>query len=88
LLAEHSQEGGEEGSSETGEEDGLNLDHRGRRSGPLWKGGDIIAEGRVVDLVDEDSEEGGGFVVRVGSQLRINLNDKGGSDSGEQTSLI
>jgi hypothetical protein len=77
LLAEHRQEGGEEGSCETGEEDNLNLDYRGRRSGPLWKGGGVVSEGRVVDLVDEDAEKGRSFVIRVGSQLRIDLNDEG-----------
>lgn len=46
-------------------EDRSNLDHRGRRSSPLREGGDAASEGGIVDLIDEDPEEGGGIGVRV-----------------------
>jgi hypothetical protein len=71
LLAEHRQEGGEEGSGKTCEEDGLDMDHRG--GGPVHCGrvGTFVSEGGVVDLVNEDAEEGGGLVTRVGLELGV-----------------
>jgi hypothetical protein len=49
----------------------------------LWKGGRIVAKGGIVDLVDEDTEEGGGFVVRVRLELGVDLDDECGGDGGE-----
>ena len=57
------------------------------RAGPLWESGSVVAKGGVVDLVDQDPEESGGFVVRVRLKLRIDLDDKCGGYSGEQTGL-
>ena len=51
LLAEHCKECRKERSSETREEDCLNLDNGVRGSGPFWKGGNVCPEGSVVDLV-------------------------------------
>ena len=87
LLAKHRQEGREKGSSETRVQDGLDLDDRGRRTRPLWEGGSVVSEGGIVDLVDEDTEEGGGLVTRVRLELGLDVEDEGGRDGGEQTSL-
>ena len=54
---------------------------------PLWDGGNVIAEGGVVDLVDEDSKESGCLFVRVWLELGVDLDDECGSDGGKQTSL-
>jgi len=87
LLSKHRKEGGEEGSGEACVEDGLDLDDHVWGTGPLWKGGRVVSEGGVVDLVDEDTEEGDGLVVRVGPELRLDIDDECGGDGGEQTSL-
>ena len=88
LLAEHCQEGGEERSGETGEQNGLDLNYRLGGPGPLRKSGRVVSERRVVNLVDEDSEEGGSLVACVGLQLGVDLDDERGGDSREQTSLM
>ena len=41
----------------------------------------------VVNLVDEDTEESGCFFIWVLLEPGVDLNDEGGSDSGEQASL-
>ena len=87
LLAKHRKEGREKCSGETGVKDGLDLDYRARRACPLWEGGSVVSEGGVVDLVDEDTEESGGLITRVGLELRLDVDDEGRSDGGEQTSL-
>ena len=87
MFAEHRQEGREERGGETGEEDGLDLDHRVRRPGPLWEGGDVVSESGVVDLVNKKAEEGGGLFAGIGLEFGIDLDDKCGGDSRKQTSL-
>ena len=57
------------------------------RTGPLWEGRRIIPECGVVDLVDEDTEESGSLVARVRLELRLDVDDKCGSDGREQTGL-
>ena len=64
------------------------MDHCTRRSVPLRGGGDGVSKGRVVDLVNEDPEEGGGFIARIGLELRVDHNDECGGDCREQTSLL
>ena len=83
LFAEHCKEGREKGSGETGVEDGLDLDYRVRRAGPLWEGGSVVSEGGIVDLVDEDTEESGSLVTRVGLELRLDIKDESRCDGGE-----
>ena len=87
LLAEHRQEGGEQRSGETREEDYLNLYDRVCGTSPLWGGGNIIAEGGVVDLVNQDTEESGCLFVRVWLELGVDLDDERGSDGRKETSL-
>ena len=64
------------------------MNHCGGRPCPCWEVGNVVPEGGAVDLVNQDPEEGDGLVTRVGFELRIDLNDEGGSYSGEQTGLI
>jgi hypothetical protein len=63
------------------------VDHCAGRTLLLWEGGGVVAEGGVVDLVDENAEKGGGLVVRVRLELGDDLDDECGGDGGEQTSL-
>ena len=63
------------------------MDNSAGRTSPLREGGNVVSEGGVVDLVNEDTEESGGLVVRVGLELRIDLDDECGGDGREQTSL-
>ena len=85
MLSKHRKEGGEEGGGETCVEDGLDLDDWG--TVPLWEGGSVVSEGGIVDLVDKDTEEGDGVIVRVGSELGLDIYDECGGDGREQTSL-
>ena len=56
--------------------------------GPLWEGGNVVAERSVVDLVNEDTQQSSSLVVRSGLELGVDLDDKCGSDGGKQSSLI
>ena len=57
------------------------MDQRGGRAGPLWKSGNMVSEGSVVDLVDQDPEERCGLVTRVGLELRVDRNNERGGNS-------
>jgi hypothetical protein len=59
-----------------------------QQSGPLWEGGNVASERGIVDLVNQDAEEGGSLVTRVGLKSRIDLNDECGGDGRKQTGLI
>ena len=87
LLAEHCKEGRKKGSSETCEEDCLNLDSRAWGTSPLWDRRNVAAEGGVVNLVDEDTEEGRGLVVRIRLESGVDLDDEGGGYCRKQTGL-
>jgi len=58
-----------------------------RGTGPLRDRRNLIAESRVVYLVDEDAEESGRLTVRVRLELGLDLDDECGGHGGEQTSL-
>jgi hypothetical protein len=53
----------------------------------LWERGNVVPKGGIIDLVNEDTEEGGGLAVGIGLELGVELNDKCGGDCREQTSL-
>jgi len=63
------------------------MNNRVRGARPLWEGGNVVAEGGVVDLVDKNTEEGSGLVVWVRLELRVKFDDECGGDGGEQTGL-
>lgn len=56
-------------------------------AGPSRNSGGVVAECSIVNLRNEDPEEGGGLPARVGLELRLDIDNKGGSDGGEQTGL-
>jgi len=70
-----------------GEEDSLDLNDEEGRTRPIRYDGNVASEGGVVDLVEKDTEEGGGLFVRVRLELGVDRDDKRGGDGGEQTSL-
>ena len=49
----------------------------------MGNSGSVGTERGVVDLVDEDSEESGGFLARVRLELRLDVDDESGSDGRE-----
>jgi len=64
------------------------VNYRVRGACPLWEGGNVVAEAGVIDLMDKDTEESSGIVVRVWLELRLDVDDESGGDGGEQTSLL
>ena len=56
-------------------------------AGPLWEGRNVVAEGGVVDLVDQDMEEDGSLVVRIRLDSGVGLDNEGGSYGRKQTGL-
>ena len=65
----------------------MNLDTRARGASPLREGRRIVAKGRCIDLVDKNTEERDGLVVRVGPEIRKDFEDECGRDGGEKASL-
>ena len=87
MLPEHCEEGGEKGDGKTGVQDTFDLDGCSWRATPLWQGGNVTAEGGIVDLVDEDPKESGGLFIWVRLQLGVDLDDECRGHGREQTSL-
>jgi hypothetical protein len=46
----------------------------------VWEGWNVIHKEGVIHLVKKDVEEGDGFFTRVGSKLRLELDDECGGD--------
>ena len=87
LFAKHRKEGGEETCGKTCKEDGLDLYYRVGRTCPLWECRRVVSESSVVDLVDKNTEEGCGYVVRVLLEVGVDFDNECGGDGGEQTGL-
>ena len=54
----------------------------------MRESGDIISEGGVVNLVNEDPQECRGFVARIGLELWVDFDYKRGGDGRKQTCLL
>ena len=50
-------------------------------------GGGLPGDGGLVESEEDGSEEGGGLFVGVGLEIRLDVDDKGGADNREQTTL-
>lgn len=87
LFAEHREERRKKGDSETGVQYGLDMDDRLRRAGPLRNRRNFVTKSGVVHLVKENSQESGGLFAWVWLESRVDLNDEGRSNGGEQTGL-
>ena len=53
----------------------------------MCKNGNVVSEGGIVYLVDENTEEGVGLIAGVDLELRLGLGDECGSDCRKQTSI-
>ena len=53
----------------------------------MWEGGSVVPERGVVDLVDENTKEGGSLFTGVRLELRSYVDDEGRSDGGKQSGL-
>ena len=54
----------------------MNLDSRVRGTGPLWERRNVVAEGGVIQLVNDDTEESGGLFVRVLLELGLDIDNE------------
>jgi len=63
------------------------LDDRAWGTSPLWNCRNVVAEGCVIDLVNENTEESSRLIARVGLELRLDMYDEDGSYDGEKTGL-
>ena len=50
-------------------------------------GGGFVRDGRLVEGKKDRTEEGCGLLVRIGLKPRVDVDDEGGADGGEQTRL-
>jgi len=55
---------------------------------PLGNRGSIRTKGGVIELMDDDPEEGSSLLTRVRLEFRLDIDDEGGSDGGKKTSLL
>jgi hypothetical protein len=88
LLAQHRDECGEQRDQETRvheSSDGDDLAGRALLGG--WNGGGFVRDGGLVEGEKDCAEEGCRLLVRIGLELRVDVDDEGGTDGGEQTRL-
>jgi len=88
LLAQHRDECGEQRDQQTRvhqSSDGDDL--TGRALWDRWDGGSFVRDGRLVEGEEDCTEDGCGLLVRIGLEPRVDVDDEGGADSGEQTRL-
>ena len=78
LFAEHCEVGGE-----TCEEDGLDFDYCARRPDPLWRSGNVVSGGGIVDFVNKKAKEDGDLITGIGLEFGIKLDDKCGGNCRE-----
>jgi len=88
LLAQHGDERGKHGDyetrvHETGHGDDLT---RWISLGGL-DGRSVTRDGGLIESEEDRAEEGGGLLVRIWLEVRMDVDDEGGADGREQTSL-
>jgi len=52
-----------------------------------WDGRSVTRDGRLIESEENRAEEGGGLFVRIGLEVRMDIDDEGGADGREQTGL-
>ena len=88
LLAQHRDECGEQRDQETRVHESSDRDDlAGRTLLDGWDRGGFIRDSRLVESEEDRTEEGCRLVVGIGLEPRVNVDDKGGADGGEQTRL-
>ena len=88
MLAQHGDECGEHGDCETRIHETGDRENLARRAFlDRWNDGGLTGDGGVIEREEDNSEEGRRLFVRVGLEVRMDVDDKGGADSGGQTGL-
>ena len=52
-----------------------------------WDGRGLTRDGGLIESEEDRAEEGGGLLVRIGLEVRMDVDDECGADGGEQTGL-
>ena len=65
----------------------MDVNHRAWWTIPLRESGNVVSEGGVVNLENQDPEESSGLIAGVRFELRVDLDDKCGGNDGKETSL-
>jgi len=88
LLAQHGDECREQGDHETRiHETGDGDDLAWWISLGRWDGGSVTGDGGLIESEEDGSEEGSGLFVGIELKVRMDVDDEGGADGREQTSL-
>jgi len=88
LLAQHCGECGKKRDQETRVHESSDGDDlAGRALLDRWDSGGFVWDGRLVEGEKDRAEEDCGLLVRIGLETRVNVDDEGGTDGGEQTRL-
>ena len=88
LFAQHRDECSEKRDQQTRVHEPSNGDDLAGRT-PLdgWYDGGFIRDGGLVEGEKDCTEDGCGLLVWIGLEPRVDVDDEGGTDSGEQTRL-
>ena len=88
LLAQHGDECGQQGDNQARVHEAGDRDRLARRISLNRQGGRSLArDGGLVESEENRAEKGGGLLVRIGLEVRVDVDDEGGADGGEQTGL-
>ena len=88
LLAQHRDECSEHGDYETRvHETGHCNDFARWISLGRWGGRSVTGDRGLIESEENCAEEGGGLLVRIGLEVRMDVDDEGGADGREQTGL-
>jgi len=88
LLSQHRDECGKKRDQETRvheSSDGDDLTGRALLDG--WDGGGFVLDGRLIEGEKDRAEEDCRLFVWIGLETRVDVDDEGGTDGGEQTRL-
>jgi len=88
LLPQHGNKCGEQGDQKTRIHEGGGGDDLARwvfLNGRNCRG--LTRGGRLIESEENRAEEGCRLFIRIGSEVRMDVDDEGGVDSGEQTGL-
>ena len=88
MLPQHSNECGQQGDHKTRiHETGDGNDLARWTSLNRWNGGGLTGDGGLVESEEDGAEEGSGLFIWIGSEVRMEIDDEGRADGGEQTRL-
>ena len=88
LLAQHGDERGEKGSSQTRVKDGLNVDNGRIWAIPHGEFGGVTSGGIPKRSAGDDLEEGKAHLRVIGLKILLNVDDENRRNYGEQAGLF